>query len=265
MDVSRGPEPVYVLAGYIATVGHWNRFRTEWLRMLAEYDAPLFSPADLDLKDKNGNRIGLYKGWSDEKALAFQQRAFSIIKRRRRVAISSSILTDQMHLHFAWMKKKKDDRQEGLARFYVHATKAFLEHVRNWIKRYRVKDPIHYVFERGDEGYDEINSALGHIIKDPKQSALFNLASYTNANKKDHCFIQLQAAGIWAYEVYKHVANQFVTTPPIEPRASFKVLMRKYDEPFNTVYTKTDFDNLVEAYRKQGGTLLDPRTGTQIF
>jgi hypothetical protein len=73
LDVSRGAEPVYALGGYVASVEQWNRFRPKWQRMLSEYKANMFVPADLDLKDKSGGRIGTYKGWSDEKMLAFQK------------------------------------------------------------------------------------------------------------------------------------------------------------------------------------------------
>ncbi len=91
LDVSRGAEPVYVLGGYVASVAQWNRFRPKWLRMLSDYQTDMFVPADLDLKDKSGHRIGRYKGWSDEKMLAFKQRAHRIIKSHRHVAVSFSI------------------------------------------------------------------------------------------------------------------------------------------------------------------------------
>ena len=102
MDASKGAKPVYVLGGYIASVGQWDNARSKWLRMLSDYETKVFAPADLDLKTADGRRIGTYKGWSDEKALAFQHRAFEIIKQHRRVAISAGILVNDFNLRFGW-------------------------------------------------------------------------------------------------------------------------------------------------------------------
>jgi hypothetical protein len=43
LDVSRGNEPVYVLGGFIASVGNWNRFRSKWQRMLSDYKVTVYS------------------------------------------------------------------------------------------------------------------------------------------------------------------------------------------------------------------------------
>jgi hypothetical protein len=246
LDVSRGSEPVYVLAGYVASVGQWERFRPKWKRLLSDYRTSVFAPADLDLKDAHGERIGTYRGWSDMKAAAFQRRAFEIIKSYRRVAVSSSILVNDYRIKFGWMRE-----EEGLSRLYYHTTIDTLANVSKWIKRYRVKEPIQYIFETGHEGYDEVRAALEYIQKDAGLRALHNMETFTRAQKKS--VVQLQAAGIWAYECYKHVANQRVRSDRIPVRESWKVLFRKYDYDYNTCWDKQHLDGLVALYKDLGG------------
>jgi hypothetical protein len=136
LDVSRGKEPVYVLAGYIGRVGQWDRFRPKWKRMLSDYGVSVYSAADLEVKI-NGERVGQYKGWSDEKTLAFQKRAFEIIKRHRRVAVGSGIVIRDFHLKLGWLRK-----EDGLPKLYYTTALDLLKNVSAWIKHYKVKEPI---------------------------------------------------------------------------------------------------------------------------
>ena len=147
-------------------------------------------------------------------------------------------------------------KEDGESRLYYHATRRFLDNVRRWIDKYRIKEPIQYIFERGDEGYDEVQRVLNLIMKNDEQRTLINLASFTNADKK--CVVQLQAAGICAYEIYKQIANQHLPKHQhIPERESYKILMRKYDEPFNSFDNKKNLAEVLAQYEKDGGTYLE--------
>jgi hypothetical protein len=245
LDVSRGHEPVYVLAGYVASVGHWDRFRREWKRMLSDYGVSVYSAADLDVK-KDGKRVGRYKDWSDEKAFAFQKRAFEIIKRHRRVTIGSGIVVRDFYLKLGWLMK-----EDGSSRLYYTCALDFLASVSVWIRRYKVKDPIQYIFESGDEGYYEIERLFAEIKRDTRRRGLYNLESYTNADKTS--VVQLQAAGTWAYECYKQIANQHLDGPKRPVRQSWNALFREYDRPFNTMWDKENLPKLLGMYKGIGG------------
>ena len=68
--------------------------------------------------------------------------------------------------------------------------------------------------------------------------------------KKD--VIQLQAAGTWAYESYKHSANSEITG--IKTPDSFKPLFRgAVDAQFNTFDNKPALDAMVARYLALGG------------
>jgi hypothetical protein len=190
LDVSRGSEPVYVLGGHIGRVKAWDQFSDQWRRMLAEEQIRVFTPEDLDLRDKiTGERIGKFKGWSDDHALAFQKRAYEIIKRHRRVSVACGIAINDFNVKFGWFRK-----EDGLPRLYYHSALSLLGNISEWILRYKVKEPIQYVFETGDDGYYEIESALQQIYKDPTERSRLNMQGYTRSDKKN--VVQLQAAGI---------------------------------------------------------------------
>ncbi len=248
MDVSRGAEPVYVLAGYLANVSQWQEFGTKWKRMLSDYDVSVYSPADLDLTNEKGERIGRYKGWSDRHALSFQIRAAKIIKEHRRVAVGSGIVTRDFHLKLGWLRK-----EDGLPRLYYYCTIDFLHNVRQWIENNKVTQPIEYIFETGDDGYYEVEWVLSRIRKDPERRAFYNLESFTRKDKATT--IQLQAAGIWAYESYKHIANQRLGSQKQPVRESWKALDRKYDRPYNRMWDRENLPILLETYKDLGGLI----------
>jgi len=213
--------------------------------MLSDEGIDVFAPADLNLKI-NGNRVGKFKGWSDERALAFQKRAYAIINNHRRVAVASGIVTSDFNLKLAWLRK-----EDGLPRLYYTCALDVLANTGRWIRRYRIKEPIQYIFETGDDGYYEVERLFAEINKDARRRALYNLASYTRAEKKST--VQLQAAGVWAYESYKHVANQYVLDPGSSVRQSWKALFRDYDRQFNTFWDKESLQKLIETYKDMGG------------
>jgi hypothetical protein len=247
LDVSRGSEPVYVLGGYIGRASAWDKFGDQWRRMLADEQISVFTPEDLDLKDKvTGERIGKFKGWSDDRALAFQRRAHEIIKRHRRVSVASGIALNDFNIKFGWFRK-----EDGLPRLYYHSALSVLGNVADWIARYKVKDPIQYVFETGDEGYYEVERALQQAYKDPADRARLNMRGYSRAEKK--CVLQLQAAGIWAYECYKLMANRIIDGPKLPVRDAYRSLYRKYDEPYNSYWDKENLSMLMEEYKALGG------------
>jgi len=61
--------------------------------------------------------------------------------------------------------------EEGLSRLYFFTAIETLKNVLRWIDRYKIKNPIQYIFETGDEGYDEVQNALHEIQKHPELRA----------------------------------------------------------------------------------------------
>jgi hypothetical protein len=77
------------------------------------------------------------------------------------------------------------------------------------------------------------------------------LAGYANQDKTS--VVQLQAAGTWAYECYKQIANQHLDGRGRPQRRSWNALFRRYDHPFNTMWDKENLPKLLEMYKEIGG------------
>jgi len=196
-DVSRGRDPIYTMAGYIGRVEKWDEFKPPWQKLLADEGLKKpFSPASLE------SRVGEYHGWSNTKAISFQQRAFQLINKAREVAIGHSISIEAFKtLQFHWVQEPHAESKSH----YYHCAACLLRNVQWWINRNRIDEPIEYIFEFGDEGWGDILKLLDEINADPVQRESYRMQGYSRKFKKD--VIQLQAAGTWAYESYKRWAN----------------------------------------------------------
>ena|SRR5688572_24751802 len=60
--------PVCVVAGWIATARNWQLFEDRWLRASGGVD---FHGKEFFVRDPSGERVGPYKGWSDDKAQTY--------------------------------------------------------------------------------------------------------------------------------------------------------------------------------------------------
>jgi hypothetical protein len=243
-DVSRGPEPVYTMAGYIGRVEKWEAFKSPWQKLLADEGLKKpFSPASLE------SRVGEYYGWSNTKAISFQQRAFQLINKAREVAIGHSLsIRDFKRLEFRWIQEPHAESKSH----YYHCAACLLRNVQWWIDRNRIDEPIEYIFEFGDEGWGDILKLLDEINADPAQRESYRMQGYSRKFKKD--VIQLQAAGTWAYESYKHWSNTLPDRQKRKTRDSFKPLFRQaVDGGLNTFDDKAAFDAMIKTYLSLGG------------
>jgi len=242
-DVSRGRDPIYTMAGYIGRVEKWETFRTKWKPLLDSEGLKIFNAANLE------SQVGEYYGWSNRRKISFQQRAFKIITDAREIAIGHSIsIKDFEALKFRWIKEPHAETKSH----YYHCGVSLLRNVRWWIERNHIDEPIEYIFEHGDEGRGDILKLLDEINADPAQQELYRMHGYSKKFKKD--VIQLQAAGTWAYESYKHWANPLPDREKIRTRDSFKPLFRQgIDNVFNTFDDRAAFDAMIKQYVSLGG------------
>ena len=85
---------------------------------------------------------------------------------------------------------------------------------------YKIKNPIQYIFETGDEGYDEVQNALHEIQKHPELRAGITCKASLVRIKLPR--FNSKRAGLWAYECYKHTATQYVANGKVTIRGSMK-------------------------------------------
>jgi hypothetical protein len=127
-----------------------------------------------------------------------------------------------------------------------------MRNVRRWIEANNIDEPIEYVFESCDDGWGDVLKVLKEINNNSADRDYYYMQGYSRKFKKE--VIQLQAAGTWAYESYKHWANTVIKGQEREKsRTSWKVLFRPEYRLFNTFDNRETLDRLVRNYIDMGG------------
>ena len=111
---------VCVVAGYYASHASWKPFENQWNKVLGDYPeitakgfhAKVFFGRDA------GQRVGEYKGWSDEKATKFLERLVQTIIRNRIFPIGYGVIVkdfDSLPLQSRlWLTGAKFDKTSGV-------------------------------------------------------------------------------------------------------------------------------------------------------
>ena len=232
--------------GYIGRVEKWEEFRLAWKPLMDSENIEIFDPASLE------GRFNKYEGWSNAKKISFQQRVFKIINEAREVALGHSLsirdFSEKMKLKLDWI----DEPNGELKTYFYHCALCLLRNVRLWIEAENIQEPIEYIFESGDLGWGGILKVLEEINADPIQRDYYHMQGYSRKFKRD--VVQLQAAGTWAYESFKHWANTEIAGNKRPIRKSFKSLFRPtVDSKFNTFDDYETLAAMLKDYVKLGG------------
>lgn len=188
--------PVLALAGYLATVEQWTEFSREWGEALNQESLTHFHMSKFEA------RRGEFTGWDKERRLRLQKRLIGIIKRRVNVGIFCALnLRDYEETMTEW-------RKAHFGSPYNFCVKLCLGFTSLWAQKYKRTEPITFVIERGAGYNSEINNSFNGIFADETLRKLFRLGSLTFVDKK--AALPLQAADLFAYEVWKDATNRFV-------------------------------------------------------
>jgi hypothetical protein len=98
---------VCVVAGYYGYQTAWKRFESQWNKVLADYPeitAKGFHAKVFFGRDVQGQRVGEYKGWSDEKATKFLERLLQTITRNRIFPIGYGVIVKDFDALPLWTR-----------------------------------------------------------------------------------------------------------------------------------------------------------------
>ena len=110
---------VCVVAGYYASHASWRRFENQWNKVLGDYPeiAKGFHAKVFFGRDAS-QRVGEYKGWSDERATKFLERLIQTIIRNRIFPIGYGVIVkdfDSLPLQSRlWLTGAKFDKTSGM-------------------------------------------------------------------------------------------------------------------------------------------------------
>lgn len=185
--------PVTVVAGYIATNEQWSEFEREWKEVMQNAGIPFFHMSKFE------SRQGEYKNWNSDKRIRIQERLIGIIKRRVRIGFASAIrLSDYSEV------------MDGRDRILYGSPYAFcliscMKLVAAWADKYEHQEPIVYVFESGAGCDGEIGAIFSRSFSKESVRSRYRVGDLAFGDKRG--IVQLQAADILAYEIYKRVGH----------------------------------------------------------
>ncbi|HYM15301.1 MAG TPA: DUF3800 domain-containing protein [Dehalococcoidia bacterium] len=186
---------IVAVAGCLATVERLERFTTEWAQLLAEFDLEMFRMSQFAQKAPPFDRFS-----EDERRLLLS-RVYALTGMLISASVATAIPMRLFNEIFSPSAKAICGGAYGLA---VAANMLELADLA------RATGPdawIAYVFESGAKGTGEVMKVFTENERDPNNKNYFRLLSIKFENKRQ--FLPLQAADVFAYEIYQHALRQF--------------------------------------------------------
>ena len=182
--------PVGVVGGFVAHPTQWLGFNYRWKTVLGKYGVAVHR------QSKWSNRAKPFDDpevWPDERRHAYINELIDVIVDRDAVTIGAAVPIARLDARFP-------DHAKYLSPFRYAAECVFGNAAR--VMKQLVPDArIAYVFESGTQHLGELQQAFNEYLQNPSLKEEFGLISFATADKRD--LMQLQAADIMAYEVYK--------------------------------------------------------------
>jgi len=180
------------VAGYVSTRWRWKKFERDWQRLLSEEGLSAFHRTDLENLQKE------FKGWTAARRDQARRKAHKIIKKWALAGVAVGFPFDlyERTIHTPELRKR-------FAKPYALCTMRCIITLSEWASEEGYREPIDYVFDRGDEGKGQVLDAFRVSDRDK-----YLLGSCRFEDKKK--FVPLQAANVLAYEVYRFTTEQVV-------------------------------------------------------
>lgn len=224
--------PIITVAGYIATDVQWTEFAREWDEVLKRERLAVFRMSKFEARRGD---FTAENGWDNARRLRVQKQLIGIIKRRINIGIYCSL-----HL------PAYDDMMTGWRRGqygtpYSFCVKNCLGQISYWAQKYNRPEPLSLVIEHGAGYNNEINSAFRAAFADEGKREVLRLGTLSFADKSTA--IQLQAADLLAYEIWKETCNQYLL-PKGKRRPRRKSLESLFETPhWGTFYGRNELLN----------------------
>ncbi|HEY4356261.1 MAG TPA: DUF3800 domain-containing protein [Acidobacteriaceae bacterium] len=184
--------PVFVVAGFVATVANWIEFEAEWKAVLAEFGISAYHARYFC------HRQGEFIGWDEDQRQRLMSKLLAIIGRYAQLGFASVV-----HQHEF---KKIIMKKHNMGSVYNMACAGAYLEVGEWAKRSGQTKPIWYYFDEGHTHAKEAYSTYFDMKKDPNLAGLC-MGSITFTD--DIICVPLQAADLAAYEIWKWLDEHF--------------------------------------------------------
>ena len=244
-DPKKVRQPITLVAGFIATVEHWERWESDWKLILTDFNAPYFH-----MKEFFDRKKGAFaaKKWRSESYRNHFIKLLSDVTCTWTSATVGGCMTQSLFDEASRLRQV-----ESFFNPFAACARDCAVRTRDLIRgKYKSCLPIEYVFERGDVGGDVGNSAtkglLDTLMLDSQlPSPIYRRSRPGNASieKDDPCLIQLQASDLLAWHLRR-------ATQGLLHRTSFEVSIKSFSQANDVSWkqcTDADMATLVHSLR----------------
>lgn len=100
-----GGAKVCCVGGYFGGINQWKKFDRQWRKILDREGIQEFHSKKFWARDKDGNRVGVYKNWNKQRAKQFQDDLVAVIQNNRIFPFSAAVVLDD------WNSLREDERR----------------------------------------------------------------------------------------------------------------------------------------------------------
>lgn len=246
-----GKSGAVTVAGFAAPRERWAAFALEWYGFLKQENVSCFHRTHLECFHGEFARD---KGWDEARRDRVVREAQTIIGKYVTLGFAHSVIkADYDEIVTGEVRTKLG------AQYYTFCAQSCMRKIAAWAGMLSHNEAINYFFEAGAKGEGELALMMGKVSKRKEARAAFRLGSLSFAQKCDEVIddgedkvlfpglLQLQAADILAYEVYK-LMESFVLANPRRPmRESMLHLLQL---PFRLEMTHHDKGELIKLVER---------------
>jgi hypothetical protein len=217
LDSQSRPSPSVSVAGYLATPKQWLQFDRDWKAILDGAGVPYFHATEFVA------RIGVYKGWSEEKRDKFIKDLIQAIYNNVTYGVGMAVLRSDFDRVVAAIPETKYIFGSP---YHFCSLMCFATGV-DWARESKYDETIKYIFENGDEYKHQVLNAHTKACKDERVREFFRFRAGELTFDDGVKVRPLQAADFLAYELYREMQRKVYPNPKYPyTRNSLMALLR---------------------------------------
>lgn len=195
-DSGKGSSPVYVLAGFAATVNDWAAFSDEWQTILALHPKIEYFKANEAAACR-----GQFNGWSKERRNERVNQLIAVIRERARFAVYSVVPHDTFKEVFKGKIAKGMDNPYFLTFFGVMQAMMKYQHLSG------AREKVDFIFDE-ELITKQVRDAWDLFVRfAPPEAA--SLIGSRPIERNDKAVLPLQAADLLAWKVRRYFYDKY--------------------------------------------------------
>jgi|SRR5579872_38059 len=188
-----GGTPVAVAACYVAHKTQWDEFVKNWDRVMADEGFDMFHMAEFVAKPEMGHEP--FCRWDKSKKDRVYAKLASIINTRTRTGFAIAVPKKPFDEYVF------DEFREYAQNHYVFCVKSVMGIIDTWRQKYKITQPMQYVFESGTVGQKQIAEVWDDRLRHEGAEEKYGFAPDGVLFENKRLFKPLQAADILAWQM----------------------------------------------------------------